>query len=401
MVPAPSPQRSIADAAKSHSAAPNDHLLISLGCDPAFVSDLLGDLREEYAYRTAREGALAARLWCVREIVRSAPHVVWSAIRHASPAARARLAAYSLAGIVTLSLITIAWVTRNGPPARLVTSEAYPDGVVVNNVRPVQLSMAVFDAAGHRLQRTDVRYRRVSGARLQVSDHGVVKCAQRGDAVVRASLGDLQKDFVLHCQPVKELRGAGWGNFVVGEPARTLTLDAIGLDGEPVTRIAATLRVEDSTVATLNGSELRPLRPGFTRVEIDVGDQTGGTLVTVFERVATFEGLRPDQRWVVAPIHLTRGESLHWALPVGDIFLAFGSDSTELPTPLGFGMTRIAPSSVDMSVAGPLMCMPEPQRGVLNTHCLVRGPGATLTIAHPGRGAADDIVGMIALQRME
>lgn len=375
-------------------------ILISLGCDPSFVSDLLGDLHEEYQERAAKHGVIAAKLWYVREIVRSSPHILLNAVRKGNSAARARLAAFILAAVATLSLVTAAWVTRNGPPARLVAAEDYSDGIVVNNLRPVQLAIGVLDAAGHRLNRTDVRYRRVSGSALQISPRGTVRCTQRGDAIVRATLGALNKNFVVHCEPIKEIRGVSWANFFVGDPPRPLIVDAIGIDGEPVTRIAARLRVDDSTVATLNGGELRPLRHGITSVEADIGDVSTATTVIVFERVATFEGLRPDQRWVVAPIHLTRRQFVRWPLPVGDFFLAFTSSGAP-PATRGFGYRPIGTSKISMTVAGPIMCMPELKPGIADTHCLARGPGATLTIANPDHSRFDEIVGMIALERWQ
>jgi hypothetical protein len=54
-----------------------------------------------------------------------------------------------------------------------------------------------------------------------------------------------------------------------------------------------------------------------------------------------------------------------------------------------------------MSVTGPIMCMPELRPGVLDTHCLARGPGATVTITHSGPGAPNEIVGVLALERQE
>src|SRR3989442_15834344 len=48
-----------------------------------------------------------------------------------------------------------------GPPARLIASIA--DTVVVNNARPVQMPMHVFDAAGHVLPDTGVRFQWTSG----------------------------------------------------------------------------------------------------------------------------------------------------------------------------------------------------------------------------------------------
>lgn len=287
----PSSRRMNSSATPSPGPDRVGHLLTSLGCDPAFINDVFGDLRQEYEDCWAEHGAFVAGIWYAREILRSAPHVAWSAIRHGSPAARARLAGCALAVIVTLSLIAAAWMTHKGPPARLVASEAYSDGVVVNSMRPVQLSIRVLDAAGHHLERKDVRYERVSGAPIRISSAGVVQCTQRGEVVVRASLASLMKDFLVYCEPIKQFRGIGWGNFLVGQPARTLSVGAIGLDGAPVTRIAATIRVEDSTIATLHGSELRPLRPGVTRVGLEIGDEKTGTIVTVFERVATLAGL--------------------------------------------------------------------------------------------------------------
>lgn len=404
--PIPSHTRAIAPAPKTNSALRTDRALLALGSDPAFIADLLGDLSEEYAYRAARDGICAAKWWYVREMVRSTPHLVWSVIRHGTPSARTRLAAYILAIVVTLSVLTVAWLTRNGPPARLVADAGTDsNGIVVNNLGPVHLSMRVLDAAGHRLERTDVRYQRVSGVPIPVSTRGMIKCTRRGDAIVRASLAALNRDFVIHCQPVREIRGAGWGNFVVGEPAGTLTVDAIGLDGQPVTRIAARLRVADSTIATLDASgRLRPLRPGHTSIDIEIGDRVAGAEVMVFEPVRTFEGLRPDQRWVVAPIHLRRGASIRWPLPTGLFFLVFGADSSEMPTTRGFegfGSSSITQTPISMSVAGPIMCMPELRPGVLDTHCLARGSGATLTLARSGPGAPNEIVGTLALERQE
>jgi hypothetical protein len=300
-----------------------DRALLAIGGDPAFVTDLLGDLREEYADRTASDGIWAARLWYAGELTRSIPHLVWNAIRRGTPGARARLAAYILAVVLSLSVLTIAWVIRNGPPASLVVGEGSDSGgIVINNLGPVQLSMRVLDARGHGLERTDVRYQRIWGVPITVSTRGIVQCKHRGDAIVRASLVPLLRDFIVHCEPVRKIRDAGWGNFVVGQPPATLSVDAIGLDGQPVTRIGARLRIQDSTVATLDSSgRLRPLRPGQTSIDIEIGDRRVGSFVTVYEPVRTFAGLRPDQRWVVAPIHLTRGASLRWPLPTGRFFL--------------------------------------------------------------------------------
>jgi len=400
----------IATEPKANSALVTECVLMALGGDPAFIADLLGDLREEYSYRAARDGVNTARFWYLREMARSTPHLVWNAIRHGTPSARARLAAFILTVVVTFSVLTLAWLTRNGPPASLVVGGGVDsDGIVVNNLGPVPLSMSVLDARGRRLERTEVRYQRISGAPIQVSTRGVIKCTRPGDAIVRASLAPLQRDFVVHCEPVRKIRDAGWGNFVVGGPAGTFTVDAIGLDGKPVTRIAARLRVEDSTIATLDSSgRLRPLRPGQTWIDIEIGDRRAGAFVTVFEPVRTFEALRPDQLWVVAPIRLARGASIRWPLPTGAFFLTFSADSSEAPPTRGFvglgsGSSPTVQFPINMSVAGLIMCtrMPELQPGVLGAHCLARAPGATLILTYSGPGGPNEIVGSVALERQE
>jgi hypothetical protein len=226
---------------------------------------------------------------------------------------------------------------------------------------------------------------------------------------MRASLATLTKDFVIHCQPVRKIRDAGWGNFVVGDPASTLEVDAIGLDGEPVTRIAARLRVEDSTIATLDSSgQLRPLRPGQTWIDIEIGDRRAGSLVTVYEPVRTFEGLRPDQRFVVAPISITRSASIRWPLPTGVFYLTFSADSSEAPPMRGFvglgsGSSPTVQSPINLSVAGLIMCtpIPQPQPGMLGAWCLARAPGATVILTYSGPGGPNEIVGSLALERQE
>ena len=406
----PSRQPSVTSAQKTKSALVTERALLALGGDPAFITDLLGDLSEEYTYRAAHDGVYTARLWYIREVVRSTPHLVWNAMRHGTPSARARLAAWILAVVATFSVLTFAWLTRNGPPASLLVGGGVgSDGIVVNNLGPVQLSMRVLDARGHRLERTGVRYQRISGAPIQVSTRGVIKCTRPGDAIVRASLAPLHRDFVIHCEPVRTIRGAGWGNFVVGQPPGTLTVNAIGLDGQPVTRIAARLRVEDSTIATLDSSgRLRPLRSGQTWIDIEIGDRRAGDFVTVYEPVRTFEGLRPDQHWVVAPIRITRGASIRWPLPTGVFFLTFSADSSEAPPMRGFvalgsGSSPTVQSPVNMSIAGLIMCtrMAEPQPGVLGAYCLARAPGATLILTYSGPGGPNEIVGSLALERQE
>ena len=152
----------------------------------------------------------------------------------------------------SISLLAFfAFVACNGPPARLVAGTA--DTIVVNNRRPVQLPMRVFDAAGHHLDSTSVRYQWTAGVPVEVSATGIVTCTQAGDATVHAALGALTTHVTLRCRPVSNVRALRMMNLVVGDSAQEFPFEAIDVDGRPVTLLAGDLTVEDSTIVTVEG----------------------------------------------------------------------------------------------------------------------------------------------------
>jgi hypothetical protein len=153
-----------------------------------------------------------------------------------------------------------------------------------------------------------VRYRWTSGAPIAISPEGVVSCTQRGDAVVTASLGAITTNLDLRCRPVTEVRASAWVDFMAGDPARDLPFVAIGVDGLPVTQLRGTARITDSSVATLVGTTIRPRAIGQTTVVVDVGDRKALMSVIVHEQVASFVGLRPDQRFVAVPVRVATDE---------------------------------------------------------------------------------------------
>ena len=364
-----------------------DRALQAIGADPSFAEAVLGDLSEEFAMRAERDGWGAARWWYVREAARSTPHLLRSALRSASPARRARWAAY-VAGSVALAAAAIVLVmaASAGPPARLVAGDGGAEGVTVNNRFPVALPLRVLDARGRELDGRAVRYRWTSGAPVTLSPTGVITCTRQGDLTVRASLGLLSTRFLVRCRPVKDIRATIWNDFVVGDPERELPVDFVAPDGGFVTRIAGRLKIRDSTIATVNGMRIRPVSPGRTFLELSVGDAATSAAVTVFEPVPSLEGLRPDQRAVAVRVRLTRGESVRWSLPTGLFELAImpGPDRTTSPT---------------VRVDGPVMCLPSLRPGVSRSRCLVRSGGASLIVAHAGLAGGVVAAGSIGLQR--
>jgi hypothetical protein len=311
------------DAARQ-AASTVERLLCSLGVNEILAEQVFGDLAECYEERV-RSGSVAwARLWYAREILRSAPHLGWSAIRDGGPRERARLAACAAGLVTVISLGFIAASMRVGPPARLFAGTgAATDAIVVNNIRPTQIPVRVVDAKGRRLDPTDVRYHLASGAPLSISNKGVVTCASNGDAVVRASAGSVATNVEVHCRPVERLDADTWMTLFPGSPPRDLPFVAIGIDDRPVTELRGELRVRDSTIAMLSGSTIRPVAAGETAVTVGVGDRTATIRVLVHEMVKSFTGLRPDQRLVAVNVRLARGDTVRYALPLGVYWLKY------------------------------------------------------------------------------
>lgn len=178
-----------------------EHMLHSLGAHPSFADAVLGDMAEERARRAAEDGAGAARWWYACEAFRSAPHLLWNAALHGGFHGRVRAAAL-LAAAACAPIVFL----LNGPPTCLVVDGDVAEGIVVNSVRPIQLSTRALDATGHVLEANGVRYEWASGVPLSVSPTGVVTCTRPGDAAVRASLGAMVTSVRIRCRPAYDVR---------------------------------------------------------------------------------------------------------------------------------------------------------------------------------------------------
>lgn len=267
------------------------------------------------------EGAHSDGRWYLHEALRSTAHLVARAVRGASW--RRRAAAMVCLGAVAFAVAFAvrSMLTESGTPAQLLAIGDSGDGVVVNNVRPVRLAMRVLDSAGRVLPDTGVRYRWLSGTPLPVTSRGVATCTHSGDAVVGASLGRLSTHFVLRCRPVHKVNALGWVNLIVGDSAVGVRFLALDAQGRTVSLLRGQLVVEDSSVATLDvaadGTRLvRARTPGFTVLDIHIGNRGAGMGVRVYERASSPEGIRPGQELAI-PVELSGGEMRQWHLPAG------------------------------------------------------------------------------------
>ncbi|MEO8945228.1 MAG: permease prefix domain 2-containing transporter [Gemmatimonadaceae bacterium] len=312
--------------AATYSQSTAERLLHAIGADPRFTEAVFGDLAEEYALRVARDGAASARWWYGCEVLRSAPNFVSSWLRYASRHERARLTAV-LGGLVLTSLVLVfALPADTEIPTRLFAGTS--DTVIVNSQTWEQLPVRVLDSAGRNLKVTGVRYRQISGAPLRMSAAGLVKCEQRGDALVRATLGALSKDFMLRCRPIDHfVRWTGALSLVVGDPAQQLPVKAVGVDGTPETILAGTAIVGDSDVVSLDGLSVRPKTPGGTMVYVWIGGIVAIIPIMVYKRVNSSAELREMEYFAVSPLRLARGESREWPVLPGKYFVSFRSDT--------------------------------------------------------------------------
>ena len=321
-------------------------VLRHLGADPQFVDDVLGDLTEEYASRVAHDGAWLARLWCMREAVRSTPYVLTSALRRAGRRERKRVTAFLTSGGVIVFAAALAWQSRV-PTSMDAGSD---DGFVVNSVQAVRLPVRVLDRAGRSREPTGVRFRWVSGAPLGIAPSGVTTCEKSGDAVVRASLGALSTDLLIHCRPVRDVYAPAMLDLVVGDSAREVPFEAVGVDGRAVMLLAGRFMVQDSSIATLEGSRIRARSAGITHLQARFGERASFTSVHVYERVMTPERVRPGQH-VAVSIGLGPSEIRRWSLPAGNYFLAI------LPDSVGRQRPRLAVADADCrSAVGHIEC---------------------------------------------
>ena len=226
--------------------------------------------------------------------------------------------------IAVVALLLLA--ACKGPPARLAAGTS--DSVVVNNRLPVKLAVHAFDARGRELPDTGVRYEWMSGTLATVSPEGVVMCNRAGDAVVRASLGTVFTDVHLLCRPIRTLRALSELRFVAGDSAQPILLEALGLDGVPVSQLAGVATIQDDRVATLTGLRVTPRAPGKTYVTVHVGDRGVGTGVIVYDRVATLTAPRANEPGVAVPVTLASGETRRWRLPAGRYIVGLFPESS-------------------------------------------------------------------------
>lgn len=323
---------------KSNVFSWTERILQNLGAHLEFTDSILGDLAEQRANLAIVHGAAAAQRWYVREAWRSAPHLLWNAVQYGGPLGRARVAA--ILAVVALAPVAIVAASRfsDGPPARLVIGTPGTTGdLIMNSREPARVATMVFDADGHTLPSTGVRYRWISGTPAKVTPGGIVTCTHAGDASVRVSLGAVATTALLRCRPVRDVRAPDVMTLVVGDPAQRVAVEAFDPNGRPVTLLAGAISAGDTTIVRLDGQRVRARAAGTTWVTIRIGDGASDTRVHAYERATSPEAIRRGQHLAV-PVRLSAGTMHQWRLPASSELYFI----TMIPDRPGDLMPRIA-----------------------------------------------------------
>lgn len=209
-------------------------------------------------------------------------------------------------------------------PARLVV----PDTVVVNSRKPTRLPVDVRNAAGHSVSASGLRYELVSGGQVQLSDNGVVTCSQPADAAIRVTRAELSTRVIVRCRPIRGFRLPTPVRLLTTDPPHELTVDALGLDGNPVTLLAGTAMVRDTQFVVLRKGHLYPKARGATYVDVTAGDCSIAIRIEVIERSSTPGELSPNEEFATA-LRLVGGEIRSWHIPPGRYELELVSAPTQ------------------------------------------------------------------------
>src|SRR5258706_5750919 len=213
--------------------------------------------------------------------------------------------------VLRIASVLLTLAACNGPPARLVAGLS--DTVIVNNVLPMRMPMHVFDAAGHVLPDTGVRFQWTSGASIPVASRGLVACTQAGAASLRASVGALVTPFLVRCRPVRDVFGGRMLHLLVGDSSQMLSFAPVDSAGRPVTLFTAGISY-DSAIVTIEGWRIHARAPGSASIDVYIGGSWAHWWVQVYERAQSLEGMRPGDHRAV-PVHLAGGEMLSLQLP--------------------------------------------------------------------------------------
>ncbi|HEY5060485.1 MAG TPA: hypothetical protein VII52_03065, partial [Gemmatimonadaceae bacterium] len=195
--------------------------------------------------------------------------------------------------------------------------------------------VSAYDRAGRLVAVPRPRVEWVSGDTIAVSADGSVRCTRRGDAMIRVMAAGLSTRAALYCRPMRGFSFANRNyNLYVGGPPQRLEVTGHGIDGRPVTLLAARVGVRDSLVASVVNGGIVPKGAGTTTIDVEAGDDRTTLSVQVVQLARSTAALRPNEIFV-EPLALRRNDVRSYPIPVGRFEIRFIPDSTSPPAPAG------------------------------------------------------------------
>ena len=268
---------------------------------------------------------------------------------------------------------------RPQPSELTVTPRPGDDTLVVNHHRQTQLRLSVLDQYGRPLRSdTVLQYQRIGGDSIQLSPSGRVLCAERSDAVVRATFEKLSREFVLRCRPVAWIEAPSWIDLVIGDSAHDLSFTARDPDGRVVTELRGVISVSNSSVAGVEGTRIRPRHYGATAANIDVGDAHAGVSLVVYQMVTAFVNRR-DEPFQAMQVTLARGDTIEVPLPKAAFWISYFSRDRNVPPP------TIVLRGDGSCTSGDGLHRVRLEEGVYTKYCLT-GDGARMMVTHGNVG---------------
>jgi len=271
-----------------------------------------------------------------------------------------------------------------GSPARLVVGASVT--VIVNSLRPMQLTARVLDTGGRVVPGSRVHYELQSGAPLRLSATGVATCVRSGDAVVRAVSGALVAPVVVRCRPVDRVRSMRMLNLLAGGPPQELPFEAVDSAGRPVALLAGYVTIRDSGTARVQGTRVAGITSGTTSLDIRIGERTAHASVHVYALAETFDSIQPGQHLAVS-VRLASGAARAWQLPAGrePYFITVIRHGDERPT---FRMTVIGANC-------------SPGLDAVSYFCSAREGARVVTSSPLAAQSAEQVSGALAVWRQD
>jgi hypothetical protein len=289
-------------------------------------------------------------------------------------------------------LATSGCATDPGPPVRLAAS----DTIVINSRLPAPLPVHALDANDDTIT-APIRFQRVGGDSLPLTEAGVVTCTSAGNLSVRAVLDSLTALTYVRCLPVDYIRIGKIMQFVLGDSllSRPQVLPVAAYLRGGIGVVPFNLRVDlgDTTVAAVRGTTIIPLRRGITVAGAYVGEREAGTGVHIYQRVETLDAIdsllrvNPDARLFAVPLRLEPGVIRRHPLPPGRWMLTLLPAGNAGGNPIQLGVDSAACDVNLLNDPGRLGCR--------------TGPHSKVEVyRRPGRGTAQPATGYLLVRWM-